>query len=176
MSRQAARRSSDSSRFDERRSNQDLVARRSVQSVSDTHAKEVQKYFALVEQYPDDAGLRRKLADAYFVQGNDDETIAGWWKLLCRHPHQIGILKILRDACYRKRGLSSKAPELISLVYFGWLCLLSFLSGKVMTYGIRKVNWWPLASDDELMMLRPYMVKHEWTCVSSPSFGSSTSP
>lgn len=145
------------------------VAELQTQKIRTDYDQDVHECLALVEKHPNDPTLRRNLAESYQRQGDHDKAIAGWWDLLCKNPFQMGIFVMLHQACYRKRGSLPNMPQWISLLYFGWLCLFSYISAKAVRYGLGKVDWWPFVTEDELMLLRPYMIQRKWRCVHSPS-------
>jgi hypothetical protein len=41
------------------------------------------------------------------------------------------------------------------------------LSQKCRDWGIGEIDWWPLASEDDLKMVQPYMTRVLWSVCSS---------
>lgn len=70
------------------------------------------------------------------------DDIVRLWALLHKNPFRVLILKQLRQACHEKFGVMF--PD-ISLLYFAWLCSLSFLSRKFCEWGMGKPigGLWP---------------------------------
>jgi predicted Zn-dependent protease len=122
----------------------------------------------LVKRHPRSRTLMGPLAQALAVIDDADVAMATWWELLKSNPLQISILRQFWAACDRRRGQQSKfASSILGVVYFIWLCTLNFISDECLKYGVDDVDWWPLAREDDLMGLRPYMVKRQWSCVKS---------
>jgi len=89
-----------------------------------------------------------------------DVALEGWVK----HPTRVSVLKKLRNTCeFKYPGSFSE----MSLVYFSLLCFLSFMSLKFVEWDMGESDWRPLAKEDNLMMVRPYMEKRQWRCVIS---------
>lgn len=120
-------------------------------------------WFKLVRKHPSNSMLHKRLSVAYSLKRDGDEEIMGWWMLLASYP-SFSLLRRLKEACNQKYGSVFSRR---SVWYFAWLCLLSLLDHKLRQWGLGESIWWPLADDDELMILRPYWVKSEWRCVYS---------
>jgi hypothetical protein len=121
------------------------------------HQRTISGWTALLEQYPSNLALQECLEAAYETQRSDDDTISACWVSLGKNPFQSETLTRLREACDRKHGRIFQFPG--SAFYFGWLVFLSLLSRELIKYGFSEIDWWPFASEDHLMMLRPYVVK-----------------
>ena len=121
----------------------------------------------LVRNHPNIYALQSRLSEAYNVNKDQNAAIAGWLSLWESHPTNVGLLRNLRDACNLKYQPLLGQSDL-SLFYIAWLGLFSMLSRWLLEWDIDEVDWWPFVSEDELMMLRPYMVKYQWRCVTSP--------
>src|SRR5208282_6513057 len=63
----------------------------------------------------------------------------------------------------RKNSVKRGFPSLLS---FTRLCWLHLLSCKVEQRGLGHLDWWPWASQEELMIFQPYMEKRPWNIVS----------
>jgi hypothetical protein len=108
---------------------------------------------------PGNPVLVKQLALAYTAVGDIDFEISGWWGIFKRHPFQIIILKLLHKACLRKYKKSTRD---ISLLKFIKLCAMRLLADYADKRGIKHLDWWPLASEDDLMLLQPYIQKQLW--------------
>lgn len=117
----------------------------------------------LVLLHPTETGLVEKLDEAYVAKDDHDLAMEGWWMVLVKHPLHLSIVKKFRDACFRKQRLSK--PSMQDTLHFLWLCILSLASEISVDWGSGELDWWPLASQDELMALRPYMFQEELTHV-----------
>lgn len=120
-------------------------------------------WLELVLLHPTEMGLVKRLDEAYIVKGDQDLAMEGWWTVLVKHPLRPSIARKFRDACFRKQRLSK--PSIRDTVHFLWLCILSLASEISVDWGFGELDWWPLASHDELMALRPYMFQEELTHV-----------
>jgi hypothetical protein len=112
-----------------------------------------------VHRQPGNPVLVAQLAWSYAILGDIDFEISGWWRIFERNPIQMTILRLLHQACVRKYSTQTAN---VSLLQFAKLCAMRLLSGRAEKNGIGHLDWWPLASDDELMMLTPYMAKQCW--------------
>ena len=112
-----------------------------------------------VHHQPGNPVLVTQLAWSYATLGDIDFEILGWWRIFERNPIQMTILMLLHKACVRK--YSTQTANL-SLLKFLRLCTMRLLSSRAEKNGIRHLDWWPLASEDDLMMLKPYIVKQWW--------------
>lgn len=122
----------------------------------------------LVTRHPMVDSLVKRLAQAHAVIDDPDATMSTWWVLLKSNPSRFVILKEFWNACSRRRGLVSEFGSSIpGLLYFIWLCLLNWISDYCLEYGIEDIDWWPLATEDDIMNIRPNMVKSGWFCVFS---------
>lgn len=122
-------------------------------------------WLELALSHPTEKGILGRLHAAYVAQNDHNLAMKGWWNLLLRNPFRISILQRFRDACYSRRGVDPSVQSIVSLLHFSWLCVLRFLSDKSVEYNFGELDWWPFATVDELMMLRPYMVQIEWKFV-----------
>jgi hypothetical protein len=113
---------------------------------------------------PTNPVLVRQLARSYAALGDLDLEISGWWKIFESHPLQISILRLLYSACLRKY---SRQTDHFSLLKFVELCGMHLLSNTAGESGVGHLDWWPLASEEDLMMLEPYMEKQWWKNASS---------
>ena len=118
----------------------------------------------LVGNHPNNLALQGRLRSSYAIQCNPDEAVAGWLKLMEQHPFRRSIMMAFRDACYEKYGRALK-DRFPTLPYFWLLCLLSILSAKAKEYGFTEIDWWPFASEDDLAIIWPYMVKVRYSSV-----------
>jgi tetratricopeptide (TPR) repeat protein len=121
-------------------------------------------WYELVKRHPGNRRLQMELAKVFESQNNIDKAIETWWSLLKRNPNQLGLFRCLRDAVLRKHP-SALANS--SLVRFIWIWILSLASLKLSDWGMGETNWLPLATEDELMMVRPFTLKRRWHCVRS---------
>jgi hypothetical protein len=106
------------------------------------------------ENQPGNPVVISRLAEAYATLGDIDVEIAGWWRLLERHPGRLSFLSLLYRAWIRK---TSEEPNLTSFLSFWRLCILFYLSRKAETAGIGYLYWWPLAGEEELMLFRSHV-------------------
>ena len=121
-------------------------------------------WYELVKRHPGNRHLQMELAKVFESQNNNDKAIETWWSLVKQNPNQLGLFRSLRDAVIRKHP-SAFANS--SLVRFIWIWVLSLASLKLSDWGMGDTNWWPLATEDELMMVRPFTLKRRWHCVRS---------
>ena len=112
-----------------------------------------------VDKHPRNPIIISKLAEAYADLGDLTFEIAGWWRLFERHPTQLSFLNMLHRACVAKDSIS---PGLGSLISFTRLCALYLMSRKSQMSGWGYLDWWPLAGEDEMMILQPYFRKRLW--------------
>jgi hypothetical protein len=127
----------------------------------------IQVAFERLQRDPLNRLLQKRLDDLYCGEQQYDEAIKGWWTLLRQNPFRINFLRRLHEVWFRKYKTVSDSPRETSLVRFAWLCLLKFLSEKAAEHDIGEIDWWPLATEDDLTLLQPYMVKRAWKCVLS---------
>ena len=118
----------------------------------------------LVQNHPNIPSLLSRLSQAYTATGDESMRISGWFRLWKARPMNIGLLRNLRDAC-NLRYETDRGRSNLSLAYVAWLGFFSLLSDWLLSWGVDEVDWWPLVSEDELMMLQPYMVKLNTRCV-----------
>jgi tetratricopeptide (TPR) repeat protein len=98
-------------------------------------------------------------------------SISQWLTLWEENPTNLNLLRRLQDAYNRKKERQQNdGSRTYSLLYIGWLAFLSLSSRWVMQWDILEVDWWPLASEDEVMLMRPYLCKTEWHCVCTTAF------
>jgi len=112
-------------------------------------------------------GLREVVTGVTKMINDDRNAAIVLW--LCRwedNPTDLGFLKHLCESCNLKYSSSGQCR--LSLYYVAWLAMFSSLSRWLLNWDIDEVNWWPFVSEDELMILRPYMVKYQWHCVFTP--------
>lgn len=124
-------------------------------------------WLELVRRHPRVRILHSKLAEAYDLMQDDNAAIAGWLMLWEHNPMNVSLLRNLRDACNRKIRKESCQQDL-SLFYIAWLGFYSLLSHWLVQWDIYEADWWPFVSEDELMILRPYLVRYQWRCVLNP--------
>src|SRR5947207_5460850 len=69
-------------------------------------------------------------------------------------------LRLYNASCnrYGEKG----ADSIGSLLYFLLVCAIAWLDQKCLEFGVGLVNWRPLTSEDDIMMLTPFMVKKHW--------------
>jgi tetratricopeptide (TPR) repeat protein len=117
----------------------------------------------LVNTHPT-ISLVNKLDEAYATIKDNDVAMEGWWAILEKHPTRLSVLRKLRDTCEsRYQGTFSR----MSVFRFALLCFLSFISRKFVYWDMGESDWRPLANEDDLMMVRPFMEKRQWYCVIS---------
>jgi serine/threonine protein kinase len=114
---------------------------------------------------PEEIMLQSRLSEAYTVTKDENMAVSGWYALWKRHPMNMNLLRNLCEACNRKYRSSQDLPDL-TLPYIAWVGLFAMLSDWLLKWEIDEVDWWPFVSEDELMVLRPYMVKFHSRCVS----------
>ena len=131
------------------------------------HNSAISRYLGLVQSSPENTMLRQALSEAYYANGDYDEAMAEFWVLLRSNPWRLDILRKLRDACADKH--QSAFPRM-SLLRFAFCCFLSFLSEKLIIWDVGHSDWSPFAKEDDLMMVRPFMVKREWRSVRSLTY------
>jgi tetratricopeptide (TPR) repeat protein len=137
--------------------------------LSAAYAKHNNKFHAisgwheLTSIHPAEEGFLRRLDEVYLALNDHDKAMEGWWMLLVSHPLHLPIFKKFNNACSRKHHFENRS--IFYLLYFVWLCLLLLATEISVAWGFGELDWWPLASEDELMMLRPYMVQEEMTHV-----------
>lgn len=120
-----------------------------------------------IENDPENQYLKKCLAQSFMTKGRVDDAITIWWDLVERNPLDLGILYELYTARYFKHEPQPKKLSFSFNLYFIVLCGLSVLNKKCSDWGIGDVDWWPLVSEDDLMILTPYMHKVKWHDVSS---------
>jgi hypothetical protein len=127
-------------------------------------------WYELASIHPAEEGFLRRLDEAYLALNDHDKAMEDWWMLLVSHPLHPSIFNKFKSACYRK--LHVENPSILYLLYFIWLCFLLLATEISVEWGFGELDWWPLASEDELMMLRPYMVQEKMTHVCPSTAGS----
>lgn len=107
-----------------------------------------------------------KLSDELSREGDQDGAMATWWQLLETNLLRMQILKKFYTSCYKQKRLERlKHPSRPSLLYFWWLCILTYMSNCAREWNWGELDWWPLASEAELMVLIPFIQKIEWPIV-----------
>lgn len=120
----------------------------------------------LVKRHPKSCTLVNCLSQSLDTIDDADIAMAIWWEILKANPVQLPILREFWDACGRRRRQRHKfKTPALNIIHFTWLCALNYISDECLKYGIEDIDWWPLAMEDDIMDLRPYMVKREWFCV-----------
>ena len=88
-----------------------------------------------------------------------DERMAPLWGHLERLSFQVTTLVDLRDLCHKKFPIAFRN---VCLLRFAWYSVLSLISRKCAEKGWGATSWWPIASDEMVMMVTPYSKKVEW--------------
>jgi hypothetical protein len=96
------------------------------------------------------------------VNEGTDEIMSAIWVQLKHSPFNLTALRTLRALCQKKYPLKF---DRVHIIYFGWLCLLAYVSQDCTEQGRGATKWWPVASDDMVMMVLPYAKTIEWQCV-----------
>lgn len=111
------------------------------------------------------------LGDTLIEKDDADIAMATWWELLKANPTNLSILREFRGACDRRLGVGTRSTSSFTIPYFVWLCFLHALSDELLElWGIDEIDWWPLTSEDDYMMLSPFMVKQDWHCARPLTF------
>jgi hypothetical protein len=129
----------------------------------------IEGWKGLVMQHPRSATLLDQLSQALMNLEDFELEMATWWDLLKSHPLNMSILRCFWVACCKKprNPLEAATAEVLAshFTYFACLCFLNLIADHLQKYGIEDIDWWPLAHEDHLMLIRPYMVKVEWSSV-----------
>lgn len=139
----------------------------SILGLNDYTPSELEDWFRLalrtwednVDKHPNNPIMISRLADAYADLGDLKLEIAGWWRLVERHPTNLSFLKFLHRSSVANHSLQ---PGLRSLLYFTRLCTLYFLERKAEEHGFGHLDWWPFAEPEDFMIFQPYREKIEW--------------
>jgi hypothetical protein len=121
------------------------------------------------ETLPDPLTARR-FAQILISDGKIEKALTILWPLAERFPQDLGILLELFDASRLKYGSKPKGPFFGSYVFIMFLYGITWLSQKCRDWGIGEIDWWPLASEDDLKMVQPYMARAPWWVCSSGDF------
>jgi tetratricopeptide (TPR) repeat protein len=112
----------------------------------------------LIKLDPDNQSLRRSLAHALVAENRITDAVSVWWELVSDDPSNVRDLFELYAANRLKYGFGTKVL-FASLLYFLFLYVISSVSSLFLNWGFGELDWWPLASTGDLMMLRPFMEK-----------------
>jgi hypothetical protein len=129
---------------------------------------EASKTTGLRAQEMDDGARRAAIVNEPRVertseaQDDLDNIIDSLWSGLKQNPLQLDLFRTLRVTCQQKYPSTFGNP---SLVWVMSIWFLSFLSQKLVEWGMGETNWSPLATEDDIMMVRPFTVKRRWYCV-----------
>jgi hypothetical protein len=126
------------------------------------HKKAIQGWKELSMAHPQNDAIRMKLAEAYGSARDYNEAISISLEIWKRKPWSVSRLAVFRGHCYRRHPMKRE----INLLRFAIVCALSIFSSKFVQVGSDRFNWWPLANENEIMMVRSYMCKQEWCSVS----------
>ena len=118
----------------------------------------------VVLKHPYSRGAIDKLREAFIANDNCNTAIAGWWEVYEVNMLRLSILKELRDSFDLKYRHCAKT----SLLQFFFYCLMVLIARKLMQWGAERVDWWPLATEEEIIKLLPYTMRHENTKVRHP--------
>lgn len=116
---------------------------------------------------PKNESLRRSLAHALVATNRLDDAISVWWELVNDDPWDLRNLSELYAANCLKYGFGDKV-SFGSHLYFLFLYVISRVSCILSKWGFGELDWWPVVSTDELMMLRPFMEKRMHFYVTHP--------
>lgn len=95
-----------------------------------------------------------------------DRELFDAWTMVQQHPHHRDYLYQLYLSSRRKYGLSDSDTSRWSVNWkFQVLYVVLRIANKCEEMGLGELDWWPIASEDDLMMLRPYMKRVDWTDV-----------
>jgi hypothetical protein len=96
-----------------------------------------------------------------------ESAISMHWAVVDQDPYDLGLLRALYMICSEKYRFPEVGSNFTSRLRVTLICWISILSRKCIEWGLGKVDWWPLASEDDLMMLTPYMRMENFICVCS---------
>jgi len=114
------------------------------------------KHRALSEDYNMDPNLPNNPNPGNYACSVDD-AIRHWWKVVAENPNDMHASYSLYINNRRKYSPDIH-PSIIFDLYFVFLYyVLRPSTRKLMEWGSDKVDWSPFASEDDLMMLEPYM-------------------
>ena len=147
-------------------------ALRSLTTVTDTPPLEYDSSIKALVDFirgdPNSQSLRRSLAHALAAKNCLDDAISMWWELVYEDPRDIRNLSGLYAANRRKYRLEVKV-SFGSHLYFLFLYVISRVSCLLLKWGFGELDWWPVVSTEELMMLQPFMEKRMYFYVPSLS-------
>ena len=127
------------------------------------HPHRAHGWLKLVERHPKVKSLHSRLSQTYSDSGDYNAAIVAWLCLWEKFPTNINFLRYLQDVCNKKIERESRGMPL-SLFFITWLAFFSYLARWLLQWDLH-TDWWPFVSDDDLMILRPYMVKYFYHCV-----------
>lgn len=140
---------------------------RSFRDGSDPHMHPVQ--LAPMKQYfsgniPPRESVTKSRAHMLLAQGHIDQALGILWELADENSDDIGVLRELYVASREKYSIPVKST-FTAQWYALLVCQLSVLSRRSEAAGLGEVDWWPLATEDDLMMIKPRMEKCYYRCV-----------
>jgi hypothetical protein len=91
--------------------------------------------------------------------GAIDEAISNWSKIVDQDPSNLGnVTKLYVAYCYKYGSTLIEFPSILNL-YVMFVYSISQISQLLRQLGIGELDWWPLVSVDNFMMIQPFMEK-----------------
>jgi hypothetical protein len=88
-----------------------------------------------------------------------DETISHWSNIVHRDPSNLdNVTELYRAYCHKYRSALVAFPSTLRL-HVMFVYRLSQICQLVRQVGIGELDWWPLVSTDDFMMIQPFMEK-----------------
>jgi len=104
----------------------------------------------------------------YIRQRQYDEAMLICLRSWEENPINLGALLRLRTLSrWRYDTWALGAMRDIRFARFVFLCVLSVLSAKLEETDVGGIDWWPLAEEVDIMIVRPYVKIYRWQSVAS---------
>jgi hypothetical protein len=121
----------------------------------------------LIDIAKGDKMLQGDLPDGCLQNGHVESAIAILWEILRTESYlSWSCWMKLRHAYEVKLNRELDNPIKLSMLSFMRITFLLKLS-KSQAQSMGKLDWWPLASKDELNGFEPHMIRQTWQCVSN---------
>lgn len=133
----------------------------------------IEQLQACVNADPENKALKKSLAMSLMATGKLDEAITCWSELAEREPNSFTIMEELYTTNQQNYSLRTQS-SFVSHLRFIILCAFSILSRRFVDWGVGQVDWWPFASEDDLMMLEPHMAKVKYQYVFHRRFAANS--
>ena len=126
----------------------------------------VEQLLELTIKNPSNMSFKKSLAYAYMAESRVDDAILIWGELVQRaNRTDLSLVYELYKASAMKMSSTSR-HAFDSYLYILLLVVLASITRFLVKLGFATgVNWWPIATKDDLMMIEPFMIKAEYNCV-----------